>query len=62
MTDELRRAIESIEDNNKMYDAKWSDWQCVQDMIDIYRLTLTESEEEILNKAIETNGESLKNC
>lgn len=63
----LQQLIEAVEDNNSVNAASWSDWNDAGDIIECYAIAgiadgnATEQEATaLLNRAIETNGESLK--
>jgi len=64
--EKLRYLISAVEDNNEINEASWSDWQDALDIVGRYPApedcessvsdTVIES---VLERAIETNGESL---
>lgn len=57
----LREAIEGVEDNNDINDGEWSDWQGVHDIEEVYGIEdLCDEGRKVLDRAIESNGESLK--
>ena len=57
----LRAAIEGVEDNNRINDASWSDWDDASHICETYGIEgLGDLEHAILNRAIESRGESLR--
>lgn len=57
----LRAAIEGVEDNNRANDATWSDWEDASHICETYGIEgLGDLEHAILNRAIESRGESLE--
>ena len=56
----LRQAIEGVEDNNRINDASWSDWEDAQHAAETYGVELCEEGVQIIERAIASNGESLK--
>jgi len=55
----LKEAVLAVEENNKINDGKWSDWDDAQHIADTYDIELNDKEATILNKAIESNGKTL---
>jgi hypothetical protein len=57
----LRAAIEGVEGNNSINDASWAVWDDASHICDVYGIEdLGDLEQAILNRAIESRGESLK--
>lgn len=57
----LRAAIEGVEDNNRINDATWADWDDSSHICETYGIEgLGDLEHAILDRAIESRGESLK--
>lgn len=56
----LREAIEGVEDNNRINDASWSDWTDAAHVAEVYEVELCAEGVQIINRAIASNGESLK--
>ena len=56
----LRAAIEGVEDNNRINDASWSDWDDASHICETYGIEgMGDLEHAILNRAIASQGESL---
>lgn len=53
--------VKAVEENNKMNDAKWSDFECVEHLIDVYG-DLEEEFKDVskvfLNSLISNNGDN----
>ena len=57
----LQDAIIGVEDNNRVNGASWSDWDDSSHICEVYGVELVgDLEHAILNRAIESRGESLK--
>lgn len=72
----LRWLIEAVEDNSKIYDGSWKDWSDADHIIAVYSYdcdcdcdgwecfddesVTAEQAREILNRAIASNGDSLR--
>lgn len=56
----LKLACEAVEDNNRSNDAQWSDWQHVMDIKEVYGFDVCEYGEQVLERAIESNGASVE--
>jgi hypothetical protein len=56
----LKSAISAVEENNKDNDAGWSDWEGAVDVADVYQVELCPQGLRIVQRAIDSNGESLK--
>lgn len=57
---EIKEAVEAVEDNNRSNGAQWSDWGDAGDVEDAYNLSFNDSDRKVIERAISTNGESLK--
>lgn len=56
----LKQAVLSVQDNNTLNEASWSDWTGADHIADVYELSdLTPEECAILDRAIKTSGASL---
>ena len=56
----LREAIEGVEDNNSINDGRWSDWVDAAHIAETYGIELCQEGIQIIERAIASNGESLK--
>ena len=55
----LRQAIEGVEDNNRINDGHWSDWEDAQHIAETYGVELCGEGTQVIERAITSNGESL---
>ena len=55
----LRQAIEGVEDNNRINDGHWSDWDGAQHVAETYGVELCEEGTQVIERAIASNGASL---
>ena len=55
----LRQAIEGVEDNNRINDGHWSDWDDAQHIEETYGVDLCEEGAQVIERAIASNGASL---
>ena len=55
----LRQAIEAVEENNQINDGMWIGWDDAAHVAETYGIELDEQGAKIINRAIESNGESL---
>jgi len=56
----LKAAVLAVEENNKINDGKWSNWDDAQHIAGTYEIgALTKEESAILERAIDTDGKSL---
>ena len=56
----LKEAIQAVEENNRINDAQWSDWQDATDIREVYEIKhLSKRDIATLEEAINTNGKSL---
>ena len=55
----LRKAIEAIEENNRINDGMWIGWDDAAHVAETYSIELDEQGAKIINRAIASNGESL---
>lgn len=55
----LRQAIEGVEDNNRINDGRWSDWENSQHVAETYGVELCGEGAQIIDRAITSNGASL---
>ena len=55
----LRQAIEGVEDNNRINDGRWSDWEDAQHVAETYGVELCGEGAKVIERAIASNGESL---
>ena len=55
----LREAIEAVEENNRINDGMWIGWDDASHVAETYGIELDEQGAKIINRAIESNGESL---
>ena len=56
---ELRKAIEAVEENNRINDGMWLEWNDAAQVAETYDIDLDEQGAKIINRAIASNGESL---
>lgn len=56
----LKAAIEGVEDNNKINDGSWLNWDDAQHVAETYGIELCGEGVEVISRAIASNGESLK--
>lgn len=56
----LKEAILAVEENNKLNDAKWSDWPFATDIGEVYGIELDQEDIAILQRAIESEGASIQ--
>ncbi|MGR2662467.1 hypothetical protein ACUXVY_12835 [Chromobacterium haemolyticum] len=56
----LKEAILAVEENNKLNDAKWSDWPFATDIGEVYGIELDKEDIAILERAIESEGASIQ--
>lgn len=55
----LRFAIEAVEDNNKINDGAWANWDDAEHVCDVYGIELDAESSAVINRAIQSNGTSL---
>jgi hypothetical protein len=55
----LREAIGAVEENNRITNTRWSDWDNARDIIEAYELEASTELEDILSIAISNNGGSI---
>lgn len=55
----LQGLVEAIEDNNRINDAKWSDWFDANAAADLYTIEIDDNIAAIIDRAIKSNGISL---
>lgn len=55
----LRQAIEGVEDNNRINDGRWSDWEDAQHVAEAYGVELCGEGAQVIERAIASNGASL---
>lgn len=58
--DSLRAAVEAVEENNAFNDSRWSVWDDASHICHTYNLELGAFERAVLDRAIASDGESLK--
>ena len=55
----LRQAIEGVEDNNRINDGSWSDWEDARHVAETYGVELCSEGAQVIERAIASNGASL---
>ena len=55
----LRQAIYGVEDNNRINDGRWSDWEDAQHVAETYGVELCDEGAQVIDRAIASNGASL---
>lgn len=55
----LRQAIEAVEENNRINEGMWLEWDDAAHVAETYGIDLDEHGAKIVNRAIASNGESL---
>ena len=55
----LRQAVEAVEENNRINDGMWLEWDDAAHVAETYGIDLDEQGAKIINRAIASNGESL---
>lgn len=56
----LREAVEAVEENNRINGGRWSDWDGAYQVCETYGIALGADGQAVLERAITSDGESLR--